>query len=407
MKHTLKITLMLALLFMAMLATTAFTGSTPQDDKVVFGGTFVLPAGETLDGNLVILGGTVTLEQGSMVTGDTVLVGGSLDANGTLNGTLAIVGGLSHLGDKAIANGDIVSIGGSLTRAPNSQVKGEVSNFVNAPFSLTIPGFSGQKLIPVVPVYNSNSYLWQVFYFLGAVVFAAALAMLIALLWPKPTQRVANSIARNPIGTGGFGCLTMIVAPGLLLLIAITILLIPLSLLGFFLLAVAAIFGWTAIDLEVGNRLAKLFRTSWSTPIATGIGALVFNFVIFGLAWIPCFGQVLVSLVILFALGGVLISRFGTHEYLETPAAPRPMPVKMAQPIEPIAPYSPVITSQPVPFYPEVTKPVVPTTKPKSVTKTTASATIAKRVPAAKKPVAKKTSPQPVTRKTSRTNKIK
>ncbi|MGB8252776.1 MAG: hypothetical protein WCF08_06145, partial [Anaerolineaceae bacterium] len=352
MKHNIKITLLLCLVLVAALATSAFTASGPQEDKVVFGGTFVLSSGETLNGNLVVLGGAVTLEQNSTVTGDTVLIGGTLDADGNITGTLAIVGGSAHLGDKAVVNRDVVSVGGSLTRASGSQIKGEVMNFAHAPLSLTIPGMPGEQLVPVVPVYETASLMWKVIYFLGVVVFTSALAMLIALLWSKPTQRVANAITVNPIGTGGFGCLTLIVTPGLLVLVAITIILSPLSLLGFLLLLAAILFGWTAINLEVGNRLAKLFKVNWSAPIAAGIGALVFNFVVFGLGWIPCFGWALVTLVVLFALGGVLTTRFGTHDYPEAPDS-RPLPMK---PVEPGTPYAPAITSQPIPFYPEVTK---------------------------------------------------
>jgi hypothetical protein len=400
MKHNLKTTLLLCLVLVAALATSAFTASTPQDDKVVFGGSYILGAGETLDGNLIVLGGAATLEPGSTVTGDTVLVGGTLDSNGTINGTLAIVGGTGYLGDTAIIDRDVVSIGGSLSRAPKSQIKGEVMNYSEAPFSLTIPGLPGEQFIPVVPVYESTSLMWRAISLLGAVILASALGMLIALLWAKPTQRVAQAITINPIGTAGFGCLTMIVAPGLLVLVAITIILSPLSLLGFFLLAAAVIFGWTAISLEIGNRLAKLSKLSWSAPVAAGIGGLAFNFVIFGLAMVPCFGWAAVSLVMLFALGGVLITRFGTHDYPETPASHQ----MSAKPNGSVAPYASTITSQPTPFYPEVTKPAA--SRPAPVVK----APVAKKTrPAAgtKKPVVTKSKSKPVTKNTTRTGKTK
>ncbi len=390
MKKYLKITLLLCLVLVATLATSAFTASSPQDDKVVFGGSYTLSSGQNLNGNLVILGGAATLEQGSTVTGDVALVGGTLDADGNISGSLVIVGGTGHLGDHAIVDRDFVSVGGSLTRASGSQIKGEIMNYDRAPLSLTIPGLPGEQLIPVVPVYQSASLLWKVIYFFGAVVFAAALAMLIALLWSKPTQRVANAIRVNPIGTGGFGCLTLIVAPGLLILIAITFILSPLSLLGLLLLLAAVLFGWTAINLEIGNRLAKLFKVNWSAPIAAGIGALAFNFVIFGLGWIPCFGWSLATLVVLFALGGVLITRFGTHDYPEAPT-PRPLPMR---PVEPGTPYAPAITSQPTPYYPEVTKPAP-----------------ARKVPTAGKakvkPAASKTRAKPAVKRTNRSAKPK
>ncbi len=63
MSNKFRIPLMVCLALVILITTSAFTTTRPQDDKVVFGGTYVLSDGETLTGNLVILGGAVTLEQ--------------------------------------------------------------------------------------------------------------------------------------------------------------------------------------------------------------------------------------------------------------------------------------------------------------------------------------------------------
>ena len=73
MKHKYQFTLLMCLVLTAFLATSAFTTSTPQDDKVVFGGNYVLTDNEILNGNLIALGATISLEQGSNVNGDAVL----------------------------------------------------------------------------------------------------------------------------------------------------------------------------------------------------------------------------------------------------------------------------------------------------------------------------------------------
>jgi hypothetical protein len=382
MKRNSRIKLVLCLAFVVLFATSAFTTAGPQDDKVVFGGSYVLSDGETLTGNLVILGGNVTLEQGSIVNGDAALVGGTLDAGGTIQGNLTIVGGAAHLGEHAVIDQNVFTIGGNLTRATGSQISGNVTNFAGAPFNLTIPGVPVSPTVPVVPlVQSTTSLLWKMIYFMAMVIVSSALAMLIALLWARPTQRVANAIRTNPIGTGGFGCLTLIVAPGLLILVAITIILSPLSLLGLLLLAASVMFGWAAINLEVGNRLAKLFKVTWSAPIAAGIGALLFNLVVFGFAMVPCFGWALVTLVVLFALGGVLITRFGSHEYPEVPAV-RPVSAVPAAPVLPAA-------IQTAPKYPEVVKPVAKPAQKPAAKSTAKPAVIAAKTPA--KPTAKPT----------------
>jgi hypothetical protein len=396
MKPTNRIPLLVCLALLFLVSTSAFTAANPQDDKIVFGGTYVLFDGETLTGNLVILGGAVTLEQNSTVNGDTALIGGTLDADGRIKGNLTVIGGTARLASQAVVSGDVFTLGGALDRSPDSQVLGEVTNFTAAPFSLDIPGVPIRPDVPVLNFYQSPvSLLWKVIYLIGMVIFTAALAMLIALLWAKPTQRVANAIRTNPIGTGGFGCLTLIVAPGLLVLLAITIFLSPLSLLGMLLLAGAVIFGWVAINLEVGNRLARLFKVEWSAPIAAGIGALVFNLVIFVLGNVPCLGLVLDSLVVLFALGGVLITRFGTHDYPEVPATP----------VRPVVQVAPAVIAPPAPITPAAVKPVVePKAPPKAqVSKPApAAAPKAKTTPPAAKTAAKATGSKPAAKPKSK-----
>jgi hypothetical protein len=366
MKHTIRIPLLVCLALVILITTSAFTNTSSQDDKVVFGGSYVLADGETLTGNLVILGGAVTLEQNSTVLGDAALIGGRLDVNGTINGNLTIIGGVVKLAEHAVVNKDVFTLGGTLERAAGSQILGDVNAFGSAPFSLDIPSTPIGPNVPLNTFYESPvSFLWKVLSFIGSVILSAALAMLIALLWPKPTQRVANAICTNPIGTGGFGCLTLIVAPGLLVLVAITIILSPLSVLGMLLLAAAAFFGWVAIDLEVGNRLARMFKVEWSAPVAAGIGALLFNLVVFSLAMIPCIGWALTSLVLLFALGGVLVTRFGSHEYPEVTAVP-------VRPVSPAKPAAPLAIAAPAPVTPKATQPVAvktpkaPAAKPKA-----------------------------------------
>ncbi len=329
------------------------------------------------------------MSKNSTVSGDTALFGGTLDADGTIEGNLTIVGGVVKLAANGIVKKDVFTIGGTLDRAAGSQILGNVDSFGSAPFSLDIPNMPIGPNVPVITGYPSPvSFLWQVLSFVASLILSAALAMLIALLWAKPTQRVANAIRNNPVGTGGFGCLTLIVAPGLLILVAITIILSPLSVLGMLLLFAAVIFGWTAINLEVGNRLARLFKVDWSAPVAAGIGALVFNLVVFGFAYIPCLGWTLSVVVLLFALGGVLVTRFGSHEY----------PEPVAVPVRPVLPVAPAALVAPVVVTPKVTKPVAAKTpEPAKPSAAKAKTTAAAKTPAkAAKPAAKPTTAKPV-----------
>ncbi len=152
----------------------------------------------------------------------------------------------------------------------------------------------------------------------------AALAVLVVMFWPEPTARAAEAVVGSPVAAGGLGLLTLIVVPAFLLVLLITILLSPVSLLGAILLVAAAAFGWIALGFEVGRRLAEAFNWELHPAAAAGIGTLVFTFVLGGIGQIPCLGFLVVLLGIALGLGGVLLTRFGSRAYLPAGGAAAP-----------------------------------------------------------------------------------
>jgi hypothetical protein len=310
------VTTFILLFFILAFPASAFAQTpTNPNDQVVLGGTFRLSSTQTLNGDLLIVGGTATLEQGSVVNGDVSLTGGTLDARGTISGSINALGGVVTLGDTAVVHGDINSIGAAFNRSAKAQIDGRVNTessgnlFFNIPRTLAFPRLA-------TPALNLDfSPIWKVFWAIFQSLAIAALAVLATMFLANPTQRVAQSIMTEPAAAGGIGCLTVIVAPALLALLAITLILIPVSLIGILALAIALLFGWIAVGLEVGNRMAGLFKTQWAIPVAAGIGTLVITLVASILNIVPCIGWILPALLAVLGLGGVLVSQFGTRGY--------------------------------------------------------------------------------------------
>jgi hypothetical protein len=135
---------------------------------------------------------------------------------------------------------------------------------------------------------------------------------------------------------GGVGLLTVIVTPIILLLLAITCILSPISLLGAMALVVAWVFGRIAIGLEIGNRIAKSFDRDWPIPLAAGVGTFGLALVVDSVGtFIPCVGWLIPTLVGLFGLGGVVLTRFGTQAYPAEEEAP--FPAELIEDSEPLA----------------------------------------------------------------------
>jgi hypothetical protein len=366
MKQTVKFAFLLVILAALALPGTALARSL-QDDRVVAGGSFTLQAGETQDGNLLILGGTVTLEEGSLVNGDVVLMGGTLAVDGIVDGNIIGIGGVVSLRDNAVVNEDVTTIGATLNREQGSVVSGQVVNGFRAPFQFSIPG---RVQVPDRPdVHLRLSPLWDGIWFLFRTFMWAALAVLLVMFLPNQAERTARAVVDQPVLAGAVGLLTAVVAPLLLIAMAITIILIPVSLAGGVVLAIAWFLGRIALGLEIGRRIALNARQDWPLAIAAGIGTFVLTFVIDGIDLIvPCVGWLFPALVGMVGLGGVLLTRFGTQNYPSGAAAypaypPAPPPAAPPGP-PPLAPSQPPSSPPGATIYEAPEPPAIPPASP-------------------------------------------
>ncbi len=309
--------LLLAGLFI--LTLTGCVGVSLQEEGLVLGESYRLKSGETLNTDLTILGGNAELEQGSTVNGDLAVIGGNVTIDGTVTGDVSVLGGYVQLQDHAVIKGSLGALGGTVRRADGAVVEGE-----------TNPNFD--------PITGPLMAFFQA-------LALAALAILVQLFAAPQMQRAGQTAVSQPIVSGGVGLLTIIVAPALLLIMAITIILLPLSLLGFMALGVAALFGWLSLGLMVGRQIAAWLNQPWSDPINAGAGTLVLSLLSSMLNLIPCLGWLATALVWFIALGTVILTRFGMQAYPAPYRAPAP---QSAAPYTPVPAPAPSETPRPV-----------------------------------------------------------
>lgn len=293
-----------------------------KDGRVVIGGTFTLKNGEILQGDLLVIGGAATLDAGSEITGTVGLIGGSIDVFGTIDGDLASVGGHLHLAPSGVVRGDLATLGSEVIRDQGAVVEGQVtSGEVDGPLDLTVPGVYlprfPQTFIDLSPLSWTFDIGW---YFLRAFLMAA-LAVLLVMFWPLRAGRVAQAVVAQPLASAGLGLLSFLVALPVIVFLVLTICLSPLGFVGGLVLVVGYTFGWIAIGLEVGQRLAAAFRQDWSLAVSAGVGTLVLTIVTYGIGFLPCIGWIAPAAVYGLGLGAVLLTRFGGQDYLGTARA--------------------------------------------------------------------------------------
>ncbi|OGO26848.1 MAG: hypothetical protein A2Z16_16480 [Chloroflexi bacterium RBG_16_54_18] len=314
MKPNLRIAVFLILMAVLALPSSTALAKGFVDDKIVAGGTYTLKGGEVLDGDLVILGGVVTLEEGSTVTGNVTLLGGTLSIKGTVERDVVGLGGVVSLDSQAVIRGDLTAVAAALNRAEGSLVIGQVITGFEGPLKLPNPGWRDLPQPSRIEV--ANSQFWNGLWYLFGAFLWSALAVLVVMFLPNPSNRISQAVFHQPVLAGSIGLLTAIVAPILLILLMVTILLIPVSLLGVLALVAAWVLGRIAIGLEVGRRMGEMSNRDWPAAVAAGIGTFVLSLVVDGISLlIPCIGWLAPALIGVIGVGGVLLTRFGAQPY--------------------------------------------------------------------------------------------
>jgi hypothetical protein len=307
-------------------------GTTYTGDKIVLADTFRLESGDVLQGNLIVIGSTVSIAQTAKVNGDIVVLGGTVTSSGSVNGNLVVIGGALTLADNAVVDGNIVTTGATLKRSPLAQVTGNITEQAPTVFDI------GNKDLIQFPFGSSRDYLTR---FLMAALESlglAVLAVIVGLFLPDQTKRVSDTIVNEPLVTGGVGLLTIFCAPIAMVLITLTIILIPITILAAIVLALAILYGWIAVGNEIGERIGRLFHAEWPVPVSSGIGVLLISLVVGALNLLPCLGWIFGFLVIILGLGAVVSSRFGSSKYADKVArAVLPSTPMPAAPVVPTA----------------------------------------------------------------------
>ena len=290
------------------------------------GGTVVVRG--TVDGDVDALAGSVVVEQDGQVTGDVRATAGSVTVLGTVNGSLEASAGAVSIGEGAAIGGDVRvatgdlriagSVGGDVeagvetlrltstaavagdlryaeradfVREDGATVGGTVSAVENLEVDVGFGGFSVPDPGPFNVVFGI--YWTLATLLLGAILLAA---------FPRFTAGVAAEVSDRPLRSGGVGFLGLVGIPIVLVMVAISIIGIPITFLGFmaygllvFLsipVAEYAAGAWVLSYADVDNR--------WAALVVGVVGVAV-------LSRLPLVGWLVELLVFLLGLGAVLV----------------------------------------------------------------------------------------------------
>lgn len=253
----------------------------------MFGHSLTIGANETVD-KAVAIGGSVTIA--GRVRRDAVAIGGSvtLQPGARVEGDAVAIGGAVAVSEGATLEGDNVSLGGAIPTTVGSAVRW----VVGGPHMLSMFSF-GSRLARAVLLF--------------------VIALLIAVAFPGALTRVGAYLVHRP-GLSALGGVTIIMGfVPLVVLLAVTIIGIPLIPLAVLLVVALFLFGFTATAAWLGDRMpVSQERKTVVKSVARG-GVIL---VIVGL--IPWIGTAALILAAAVAAGATLLSRFGRRAAIAT-----------------------------------------------------------------------------------------
>jgi hypothetical protein len=227
----------------------------------------------------------------------------------------------------------LVNIGGSIDRDEGAVVRGSQVEGLTFGREFRFPTFA--RVWTNGYRYNWDNWLLRFFIralkALATVVLVTVVAALVAIFLPQPLERVSQAVLVAPVNSWGIGFVTAILAALVSATLVITVCLLPFGGLVFLAALVAGVFGWIALGLIVGLRVLEQLKARDITPVMGAMAGSAILSLIAAAIWIIsecCLGWPFVILVGSFGLGAVVLTRFGTQEYVPpqaTEAAPVPV----------------------------------------------------------------------------------
>ena len=249
-------------------------------ERVVFGQSLNIGADETVD-KAVAIGGSVTIA--GHVRRDAVAVGGSVT-----------------LLPGARVEGDAVAIGGTVSVPEGATLEGD-----NVSLAGRIPTTLGSMSRWVV----GGPHMFSMFRFAGRLTRAVLLfviALLIAVAFPGALTRIGAYLVNRPGLSALSGVAILLGFVPLCVLLAVTIIGIPLIPVAVMLLVALLLFGFTVSAAWLGERMpVSQERKTPIKSVARG-GAIL---VVVGL--VPWIGMAALILAAAVSAGATLLSRFG------------------------------------------------------------------------------------------------
>ncbi|KAB1196363.1 MULTISPECIES: polymer-forming cytoskeletal protein [Haloferax] len=238
----------------------------------------------------VVGGGESTIPANASVSGSVYVIGGTADVQGTVDGDVTQLSGNLTLGPTAVVTGDTQYIAGSLDIDDGATLE-----------SLTTA--------ETLAAQSSSPGRGAVFVVLQTVVLAVAAGLLVRR-FEFAFDTVGRAITGHPVVSGVVGLLVTATTLALVVFMAMTIILIPVSILGVGVGALTVAYGHLVYGYLVGRRL-PIDRPDVSAAVGVVVVAIALEL----LGVVPVVGTLVQLALVVVSLGAILVTYFGLRPF--------------------------------------------------------------------------------------------
>jgi cytoskeletal protein CcmA (bactofilin family) len=268
----------------------------------------------------------VNVSSSGSVDGSLVAAGETVSAFGPVGRGITAGGGTLQLGGPV--GGKVLAWANTLSLGPTTRIAGDLEYRSENQAEIPSGTVAGRVQYDPIERQPRQAPLLNGLFDFGGLVWLAGSAILgglVIVLAPRASARAVELGRQQPLPTFGLGLLALCVVPVAILLIAVTLVGIPLALAVGALYWLGLMLAWPAMGLLVGTELARRVRRGAPMPV---LGALLVGLIVLHLVThLPILGGLVAFLGLAFGLGLIAQSFRRWRRPAEPVRAAAPVPV--------------------------------------------------------------------------------
>lgn len=277
----------------------------------VIGGGSTVSINGSVGEDVIFAGNVINISQKSQIQRDLYLAAANININGEIKNNAKLA--CSSLNINGKIGNNVQTASDSITISNSSSIAGSFKYYRNNQISFNQTPIKGDIIFekiqdststPYKYNYNYNNYFnFKAFQFIFGILQAVLLAVVLILIAPNWISNVAENAQNKTLNSLGIGFLLLISVPIGLILIAMTILGLPIAFLFGIIYIVFLVIAKVIVGYYIGLMFAK---KTWSKPLTVTLGVLFLE-VLFFIPIIGFFARLVVSSL---ALGAIYYNIF-------------------------------------------------------------------------------------------------